>query len=36
MTYIYRRAMQTMVLEMEKDFSLMGNNERIEIVVPYY
>ena len=23
-----------MVLEMEKDFSLMGNNERIEIVVP--
>ena len=35
-TLMYRRAMKTTVSEMEKDFSLMGNSKRIEIVVPYY
>ena len=32
---MYRRATQTIVMEMEKDFNLMGDSRRSEIEVPY-
>ena len=32
---IYRRAIQTIVMEMERDFNLMGDGRRVEIEVPY-
>lgn len=32
---MYRRAIQTIVSEMEKDNTLMGDNRRVDIIVPY-